>query len=144
MTAAGGEWVIAAVLMVDASEVVCLSCPSLPSLAATSHIVPIAPKPCPSAPEGAGNRYFLCPPLTNSGRSTVSFTSRSRRNVCARCSGVHKLLSASPYHLFWLGVLDKPVRQMGLSEGSQKCKGLIFHWHSPILCFFQLCVLRQS
>lgn len=33
---------------------------------------------------------------------------------------------------------------MGFNEGSHKYEGLLFHWYSPILHFFQLYLLRQS
>lgn len=119
---------------------------SLPSLAASSHIVPIVPKSCPSMPGGASNRHVLClSPLTNSEKSTALFTSRSRSNACTRHSGALPRPVYINSTCFGLGTLYKPIKHTGFNEGSQKRKGLVFHWYSPILHFFfpQLYLLRQ-
>lgn len=105
-------------------------------------LCPLPPSLVLLLPEERAIATFSVRPLMNSEKSTVSLTSRSRRNACARRSGalprrVYINSSLPPlYHLLWLGVLDKPIKQMGFNEGSQKCKGLIFHWYSPILHFF--------
>lgn len=121
---------------------------SLPSLAASSHIVPIVPKHCSSMPGGASNRHVLCLSPNEQWKeySSLYFQKQEyclhQAQWCLAQACEYKLLA---HHLFWLRYsvqTNKTDRiQWGQSEMQRSGFPLIFTHFTRF--FLQLYLLRQ-